>query len=71
MATPLALVVAAVVLVVLTNVPLAPVVGAVNVTDVPVARIGLPWASSTVALNGVAKVALTVADCPAPPVATT
>ena len=61
MATPLELVAALVVSVVLAKAPLAPPAGAVKVTFVPDARIGLPWESSMVTCNRVPNVAPTVA----------
>jgi hypothetical protein len=66
-ATPLAFVVA--VFTPPANVPLAPLVGAVNVTTTPLT--GLFPASLTVACSGTANVVLTVVLCGAPPVAVT
>ena len=66
-ATPLALVVAVVVVVLLANWPLAPLAGAVKVTLTPLT--GLPVASVTVACRAVAKLELIVALCPDPAVA--
>jgi hypothetical protein len=54
-ATPLELVFPVVVFVVLRNVPLAPVAGAVNVTGVPAVSTVLPNESSTVAIRTVVK----------------
>ena len=65
-AWPLALVVPMMVLLLLLNAPLAPLEGAVNVTDAP--AIGLPKASSTVAVRTL-KAALTMTLCAAPEVA--
>jgi hypothetical protein len=53
------------------NVPLAPLTDAVNVTDVPATRTGLPDPSSTVALSCVANAIPTVVLWPDPAVATT
>ena len=52
---------------VVANVPLAPEVGAVNVTDTP--ETGLPWLSVTVATRGLVNAALAIALCPPPLVA--
>jgi len=60
-ATPLASVVALVVLVPLANLPLAPVVGAVNATLTP--GTGLLLASFTVTASRVPKAVLMAADC--------
>ena len=60
-ATPLAPVVACVVFVVLANFPLAPVVGAVNVTTTPGTGLLLP--SSTVTASTFPNAVPTVADC--------
>jgi hypothetical protein len=54
-ATPDAFVGARVVTVPLRNVPLAPLLGAVNVTVVPETSTGLPLASSIVAVKGFVK----------------
>jgi hypothetical protein len=51
-ATPAAFVRAAVVIVPLANVPLAPLAGAVNVTEVLAVSTGLPCESSIVAARG-------------------
>jgi hypothetical protein len=63
-ATPWALLVAVAVVCPPVNVPLAPLVGAVNVTTAPLT--GLLLASVTVACSGVAKLALIAALCPVP-----
>jgi hypothetical protein len=67
-ATPALLVVVEFVIVVLANVLLAPLAGAVNVIRVPPTSTGFPKASSTVALKGVMKTAPSVALWFAPPV---
>jgi hypothetical protein len=61
-ATPVAIVAAVVVTVLLANRPLAPVDGAVNVTVAP--WMATPPASFTVAARAVPKAVLMVADCP-------
>jgi hypothetical protein len=66
-ATPLALVVAVVVFVPFTKVPLAPVVGAVNVTTTP--PTGFEFLSNTVATRGAANAVSIVALCGVPLVA--
>src|SRR4029077_20804965 len=66
-ATPLALVFTLTVLTPPANVPLAPLAGAVNVTEAP--ETGLPPLSFTVACRAVANAALTVALCGVPAVA--
>ena len=66
-ATPDAFVVAVAVLAPPVNVPLAPVLGAVNVTVAPLT--GLPPASFTVACSAVAKAVLITALCGVPAVA--
>jgi hypothetical protein len=65
-ATPLEFVVAVVVAVPLANVPLAPKVGAVNVTVTPL--VGAPPVV-TMAVRGAANGVLTVVLCGVPPVA--
>jgi hypothetical protein len=55
------------VFVLLLKAPLAPVAGAVKVTETP--PIGLPSLSTTVACSAVAKAVLITADCVAPAVA--
>jgi len=67
MATPLEFVEAVVVFVPLANVPLAPLAGAVNVTDTFGTRF--PSLSFTVACSKVANAVPTVAPCPDPAVA--
>jgi len=66
-ATPVELVVSVSVAVPLAKVPLAPLLGAVNVTDTPLT--GLPLLFVTVADSAVPKAAPTVALCVAPAVA--
>ena len=66
-ATPDAFVVAVAVLAPPVNVPLAPVLGAANVTITPLT--GLPPASFAVACSAVAKAALITALCGVPAVA--
>jgi hypothetical protein len=66
-ATPLALVVAVVVFVPFAKVPLAPVMGAVNVTVTPLT--GVEPLSRTVATSGAANAVLTAALCGVPLVA--
>jgi hypothetical protein len=66
-ATPLAVVVAVVVFVPFAKVPVAPVVGAVNVTVAPLT--GFEFLSNTVAARGSAKAVSTVALCGVPLVA--
>ena len=68
-AMPLLLVIAVVVAVPLTNVPLGPLAGAVKVTVALAIRF--PDASCTVACSTAAKVVEIVADCPLPAVAVT
>ena len=65
-ATPLALVVAVVVFVLLANAPPGPLAGAVKVTLTPLT--GLAVASVTVACRAIAKLELIVALCPDPAV---
>jgi hypothetical protein len=65
------LVVTIVMFVLLANVPEVPLAGAVKTTEVPEVSTGLPFASSTVALSGVAKAVPTVAFWPLPAVTTT
>jgi len=66
-AIPLVFVLSVSLLVPLLKAPLAPVAGAVNVTETPLT--GLPSLSMTVACSAVAKAAPTIADCVAPAVA--
>jgi hypothetical protein len=66
-ATPAAFVLAEAVFEPPANVPLAPLVGALNVTVVP--ATGLPKESATVACNGLGKAVFTVVVCGVPPVA--
>jgi hypothetical protein len=66
-ATPVLAVAIVIVAVPFENVPLAPVLGAVNVTCMPLS--GLLLASVTLACNAVAKAVLIVALCEAPAVA--
>jgi hypothetical protein len=54
-ATPVAVVRAEVVAVVFTKVPLAPLPGAVKVTEVPAISTGLPCESSMVTARGLVK----------------
>src|SRR5215831_19877269 len=68
-ACPLASVVSISVVVWFEKVPLAPELGAANVTGIPL--IGLPRLSTTVATSGEPKALLTVARCGVPPVANT
>jgi hypothetical protein len=68
-ATPLLLVVTVIVAVLFENVPLAPLLGAVNVTETPLT--GLLLASFTVACSAVANAVLIVALCGVPAVAVT
>jgi hypothetical protein len=71
-ATPLALVVSISVAVEFdAKVPLAPVAGAVNVTDTPATGTGLPPLSTTVATSGFVNAVLITALCPLPLVALT
>jgi len=66
-ATPLELVMSVSDAVPFANVPLAPVVGAVNVTDTPLTGFESP--STTVAASGAVNTEPTVAACGVPPVA--
>ena len=67
LATPLALVVSVSYDVPFANVPLAPVVGAVKITDTPLT--GFESLSTTVATRGAVNTEPTVAACGVPPVA--
>jgi hypothetical protein len=66
-ATPLEFVLSVSVMVPLLKAPLAPVAGAVKMTETPL--MGLPSLSATVACSAVAKAAPMMADCVAPAVA--
>ena len=69
--TPFAWVLAESAMVLLANVPLAPLAWAVKVTVLLATNTGLPNVSSTVALKGLTKSEPRAAFCPPPPVATT